>query len=579
MVTRLYNSGLWGTYLDSWGIVNNKTPGAQLWVLSAGHGLINGNDSVVPYDITFQESRNNVPSILNKVNYQTSPDARKKILQGWWAQLIKNSNRKPRSLKELFSNFSKKDYALVVLGKDYLDAVFQDLKEGIAASVQAENVAVICNNVNDPLVKQLQRNWLYADSCFVNLPHCNATFVNGRIAHRLLDHMFNEEGGLQWWSIDSFNDYLINLSKGLPDFVRHERVPGSDNEIKKYIKLELLQNKIPFSRLLMQYRDEGRACEYSRFKGLYEQSQYKRLKESTLSQRPTFPVHHFHRHAKARFFLPDWDDRVDPLFDFDKDAPFPNRDAYSHDTYHYELYGKLNCDGILVSKSVLENNKEKLARIKSVGIHRYLRVPINVPVLADCGAFNYISAENPPFDTEETLTFYKDLGFNYGVSIDHLIVPGILRRNIYFFFNGEQWEEIDEDKFLIMKKMKHAKLVRSKNISRQSNLFDSSRLLYKKAYIDERERTRRYDLTIRNAEEFIEKHRKGSFAFTPIGAAQGWNPESYAESVKFYQEIGYDYIALGGLARSQTKEILEILEAVQNVKKPSTELHVFGVAV
>jgi hypothetical protein len=70
-------------------------------------------------------------------------------------------------------------------------------------------------------------------------------------------------------------------------------------------------------------------------------------------------------------------------------------------------------------------------------------------------------------------------------------------------------------------------------------------------------RKKRYELTIKNAEEFIQKHQAGGYTFTPIGAVQGWSPESYAKAVKAYIEMGYEYIGLGGLARTPSKEILE----------------------
>ena len=42
--------------------------------------------------------------------------------------------------------------------------------------------------------------------------------------------------------------------------------------------------------------------------------------------------------------------------------------------------------------------------------------------------------------------------------------------------------------------------------------------------------------------------------------------------------MGYDYIALGGLVRSQTKEIVEVLKAVSPHLTSSTRLHLFGIA-
>ena len=42
--------------------------------------------------------------------------------------------------------------------------------------------------------------------------------------------------------------------------------------------------------------------------------------------------------------------------------------------------------------------------------------------------------------------------------------------------------------------------------------------------------------------------------------------------------MGYGYIALGGLIRSKTEQIIELLEKVQTVRRPETKVHLFGVA-
>jgi tRNA-guanine family transglycosylase len=133
----------------------------------------------------------------------------------------------------------------------------------------------------------------------------------------------------------------------------------------------------------------------------------------------------------------------------------------------------------------------------------------------------YIKEDVPPYNTVEILDYYQNLGFDFGVSIDHLIVGPFAAPGI---------------------------------------------------------REQRYDLTMKNAQEFIEKHQAGGYTFTPIGVAQGWSPETYAEAVKENIRLGYDYIALGGLARAQSKEIIEILKVIRPHLAPNTRLHLFGVA-
>jgi queuine/archaeosine tRNA-ribosyltransferase len=223
---------------------------------------------------------------------------------------------------------------------------------------------------------------------------------------------------------------------------------------------------------------------------------------------------------QMEYFIPEWDDRVDPGYDFINDIPTPNRDTYEDEIYAHEIYPTPNYDGILVSKVVVEKSDKKKARLEQKGIHSFIRFP-GRQIMGDCGAFGYINEEFPPFQTSEILEYYQRLGFDYGVSIDHLIVGPYAEPGI---------------------------------------------------------REKRRDLTLKNAEEFIQKHQYGGYSFHPIGAVQGWDPKSYADGVSACIDMGYDFIALGGLARARSDEILLVLEAVKERLTPETRLHLFGVA-
>lgn len=88
---------------------------------------------------------------------------------------------------------------------------------------------------------------------------------------------------------------------------------------------------------------------------------------------------------------------------------------------------------------------------------------------------------------------------------------------------------------------------------------------------------RRQEITQELATKFLCEHRKNRCAFTPIGVAQGWSPNSYAAAVKSLQGMGYKYIGLGGMVPLKTDEILSCLQAANEVRKRSTRFHLFGV--
>jgi hypothetical protein len=90
--------------------------------------------------------------------------------------------------------------------------------------------------------------------------------------------------------------------------------------------------------------------------------------------------------------------------------------------------------------------------------------------------------------------------------------------------------------------------------------------------------SRRFELTQNLAAEFIARAKREKLPFVPIGAAQGWSPCSYSKAVKGLQKMGYNYIALGGMVPLKTAEILACLEAVKDVRRPGTKLHLLGIS-
>jgi len=223
--------------------------------------------------------------------------------------------------------------------------------------------------------------------------------------------------------------------------------------------------------------------------------------------------------SQLSYFIPEWDDLVDPHFDFNNDVHSGGSGDWFNEVYAHQLYREPNYDGILVSKVVAEKTKKKRELINRLGVHRFLRLPREVPVMGDCGAFGYIQQEVPPYTTPEILEYYTRLDFDFGVSIDHLIVSSTMSA-----------------------------------------------------------RRERYELTIDNAAEFLAEHRKQRLNWTPIGAVQGWDPQSYANAAKQCVAMGYDYIALGGLVRTTTREVLEVLSAVHDVVPTTVKIHLFGLA-
>ena len=228
-----------------------------------------------------------------------------------------------------------------------------------------------------------------------------------------------------------------------------------------------------------------------------------------------------------KYFIPEWDDRVDPKYDFlsDRHSPEHVKDPFS-DHYMWELFGMENVpfDGVLVSRAKIDENKVKKGKIQELGIHEFLRLPKTFPIIGDCGAFGYINEKVPPYNPIETLQFYKNMGVNFGVSVDHLVV--------------KQYE-LDKD-------------------LRMQITFDNG---------------------LRSYYHWEKKYHND---FELLCAVQGWNVSDYVSMFKKYKEHGVLAFAFGGLARRPTSFVLdlvaELCKDIEKSKDVPDKFHFFGLA-
>lgn len=250
--------------------------------------------------------------------------------------------------------------------------------------------------------------------------------------------------------------------------------------------------------------------------------------------------------GSVRFFYADALDLVDPRFDFERELSPPERVPQQDDVYAHELMAPDRpYDGLLVSKFLLDleggqgrYTQAQRFRFLRGGARRFLRFPgtrdydaSEWPLLGDCGAFNYRDLAEPPYTVDAVIEFYDSTGFTHGVSVDHMI--------------GAYRPELDEPSLLPL------------DVPAE----------YQK----------RYHLTLELAAQFRAQWKAGGHAFTPLGVAQGWSPQSYASAVTELMKMGYDYVALGGLVPLKTPQILAVLHAVRGVTQGQLRLHLFGV--
>jgi hypothetical protein len=239
-----------------------------------------------------------------------------------------------------------------------------------------------------------------------------------------------------------------------------------------------------------------------------------------------------------KFIYADSIDQIDPGYEFLRDRNAPGRRHHRSDVYPHEFFPQPPYDGILVSRGIVGDYRHKgkysdalAMRFRREGARKFLRLDSptfkHMPIYGDCGAFSYKKEKLPPYSADEMVQFYADGEFTHGCSVDHII----------FAFRRD-----------------------AKNLHG--------------AVGDERDR---FDITLANAEAFLKASRSLP-GFTPLGAVQGWSPDSMGLAAQRLEKMGYDYLAVGGMALLSASDIHLALQSIRERVKPSTRLHILGFA-
>ena len=232
-----------------------------------------------------------------------------------------------------------------------------------------------------------------------------------------------------------------------------------------------------------------------------------------------------------KYILPDWDDLLDPEFDFDLDTySGPDRKSRNDQHLNQLMRPTSMCDGILVSLAQRQTVKGPLRKLKGteqtslnpLSLRRHFGLTEKQYLFGDCGAFSYVDEERPTVSTEQAIALYELYNFDFGTSVDHIPIKplsGAIRQY-------------------------------------------------------------RVELTRQNAQQFIETWHKRGKLFTPVGAVQGVSAEHYGENVQKYFEMGYRHMAIGGLVPLKDQAIAEVVKSVFEAvnKLPQRPwIHLFGI--
>jgi hypothetical protein len=225
----------------------------DLWICSAGYGLVPANAELKPYSATF--ARGHGDSI-------DGPGDSARVSSDWWSQLGKwrgPAKGQPRSITRLAATRPRTPL-LMVSSSSYLRALEEDVLG--AGDILQDHLIVLSTGAKRN--GGLREFLVPVDARFQHCVGGSRVGLNARVAAFLLEET---RGDLDRRRVFSMFD---RASKRLPAIPVYERTPINDEQAIKLIRRTLRTNgPISATSALQRLRSEGWACEQKRFGDLF----------------------------------------------------------------------------------------------------------------------------------------------------------------------------------------------------------------------------------------------------------------------------------------------------------------------
>lgn len=248
----LYKGGHWATAKS----ILNDYP-IDLWVLSAGLGLLHYKDNVVPYKATFAVGYD------ESIPLYSQEYVGKSFHRIWWKEITNRSifkSKHPTSILDLMKE-NKKDYYIICGSPSYINAIELDIIHGLEYLVDAKKQLLIITSkkINDRLTtyffktNQNMAQWL----------KCNMLTLNISVAKYIVKEFTSKQ-------LSDLNEFSQNLFEELKELPRCEVKKGvrrSPDEVKSFILKVMMKNPgISATHALREFRESGNSFEEKRFR-------------------------------------------------------------------------------------------------------------------------------------------------------------------------------------------------------------------------------------------------------------------------------------------------------------------------
>jgi hypothetical protein len=245
---------------DYWSVARSLSTleGAEVWICSAGYGLVGWDAQLRSYAATFSPGQPD--SVARQL---TGPPTQAR--RSWWRALSGwegPSPGAPRTVAELAAR-QPDSPILVAASTGYLDALAEDLIRTASGLNDPEDLSIISAGTRD--LPGLSRHLVPCDARFQPIVGGSLNSLNARIARHLLSstpRLRPRATELRGWARGMLGDSPRRASPA--------RDRMSDEEVLRLISEELGRDPTAgCNKLLRRLREGGRACEQSRFTGLY----------------------------------------------------------------------------------------------------------------------------------------------------------------------------------------------------------------------------------------------------------------------------------------------------------------------
>jgi len=237
-------------------LCRTRQPQGQVWVCSAGYGLIDLDTPIQPYKATFAPGQ---PDTV------ASNDRER---QAWWTGLAMWSGPAP-GMARSFEQLAADDPAtslIVAASPAYLAACGRDLARARGHLASPEQLIIVSTGSRNagPLTDHV----LGTDARLQPVLGGTRQALNVRaLAYLLTSHQ-----GL--FTVPALAAKVRQLLATAPPLRREVRTPSTDDDVAIFVRSRLRYlPTLSRSRLLREFRDAGRACEQSRFARIYDHVQ------------------------------------------------------------------------------------------------------------------------------------------------------------------------------------------------------------------------------------------------------------------------------------------------------------------